>query len=154
MLFSVTLHASCLLCKTCLLRFMHAPSKSSQQHEKNASQNMRKGQNLQIAPSKPCLKKSPTSFKKSGSYSFQGSDEDSQLPSRSGLFLGSNPPPNGQDMLKKPLFGHNIRQLIKIIHNRLKNPFLNFRICLSPQRTGARPQTRSHANSYGQAPAL
>jgi hypothetical protein len=36
---------------------MHAPSKSSQQHEKNTSQNMRKGQNLQTAPSKPCLKK-------------------------------------------------------------------------------------------------
>jgi hypothetical protein len=92
---------------------MHAPSKSSQQHEKNASQNMRKGQNLQTAPSKPCIKKSPTSFKKPGSYSFQGSDEESQLPSRSGLFLGSNPPSNGQDMPKKPLSGHNIRQLIK-----------------------------------------
>jgi hypothetical protein len=92
---------------------MHAPSKSSQQHEKNASQNMRKGQNLRTAPSKPCLKKSPTSFKKPGSYSFQGSDEDSQLPSIFGLFLGPSPPPNGQDMLKKPLSGHNIRQLIK-----------------------------------------
>ena len=79
-------------------------------HENNAPQNMRKGQNLQIGPSKPCIKKSPTSFKKPGSYSFQGSDEESQLPSRSGLFLGSNPPPNGQDILKKPLFGHNIRQ--------------------------------------------
>jgi hypothetical protein len=89
---------------------MHAPSKSSQQHEKNASQNMRKGQNLQTAPSKPCIKSSPTSFKRPGSYSFQGSNEESQLPSRSGLFLGSNPPSNGLKSSKNPFFGHNIRQ--------------------------------------------
>jgi hypothetical protein len=49
---------------------MHAPSNSSQKHEKNASQNMRKGQNLQTAPSKHCIKKSPTSFKKHGLYRF------------------------------------------------------------------------------------
>jgi hypothetical protein len=80
-------------------------------HGKIASQIMRKCQNLQTAPSKPCIKKSPTSFKKPGYYSFQGSDEESQIPSRSGLFLGSNPPPNGQDMPKKPLSGHNIRPI-------------------------------------------
>jgi hypothetical protein len=102
---------------------MHAPSKSSQQHEKNASQNMRKGQNLQTTPSKPCIKKSPTSFKNPFSYSFQGSDEESQLPSRSGLFLGSNPPSNGLKILKKPLSGHNIRQLIKKLQNRVKTHF-------------------------------
>jgi hypothetical protein len=92
---------------------MHAPSNSSQKHGKIASQIMRKDQNLQTAPSKPDIKKSPTSFINPGSYSFQGSYEESQLPSRYDLFLGSNPPPNGQDMLKKTLFGHNIRQLIK-----------------------------------------
>jgi hypothetical protein len=49
---------------------MHASSNSSQEHGKNASQNMRKGQNLQTAPSKPCIKKSPQGFKKPVFYSF------------------------------------------------------------------------------------
>ena len=110
MLFVVTLHASCLVWNTSFLIFMHAPSKSSQQHEKNASQNMRKGQNLQTTPSKPCIKKSPTSFKKPDSYIFQGSYEESQLPSRSSLFLGSNPPSNGLKSSKNPFFRHNISQ--------------------------------------------
>jgi hypothetical protein len=74
-------------------------------HGKNAPQNMRKGQNLQTAPSKPCIKKSPQGFKRPGFYSFQGSDEESQLPSRYGLFLGSNPPSNGLKILKKPILG-------------------------------------------------
>jgi hypothetical protein len=39
--------------------------------ETNASQIMRKCQKLQVAPSNPCIKKSPSSFKKLGFYSFQ-----------------------------------------------------------------------------------
>ena len=140
MLFVVTLQASCLLCKTSLLRFMIAPSKSSQQHEKNASQNMRKGQNLQTAPSKPCIKKSPTRFKKPISYSFQGSDEESQLPSRSGLFWGSNPPSNGLKMLKKPISEHNISKNPK---NHIKNPLLLKKSQSSPKGLGAHSSTRS-----------
>jgi hypothetical protein len=71
---------------------------------------MRKGQNLQTTPSKPCIKKYPTSFKKHGSYSFQGSYEESQLPSRFGLFWGSNPPLDGRKSSKNPFLGLNISQ--------------------------------------------
>jgi hypothetical protein len=49
---------------------MHASSNSSQKHGKNASQIMRKGQKLQAAPSNPYIKSCPTSFKKTGLYSF------------------------------------------------------------------------------------
>jgi hypothetical protein len=87
-----------------LLIFKHAPSNSSQQHGKNASQNMRKGQNLQTAPSKPCIKKSPTSFKKPVSYSFQGSNEESQLPSRSWPLSGIKSPFKWPKILKKSIF--------------------------------------------------
>jgi hypothetical protein len=59
---------------------MHAPSKSSQKHGKNASQNMRKGQNLQTAPSKPCIKKSPTSFKKPGFIVFKAQMRNPNFP--------------------------------------------------------------------------
>jgi hypothetical protein len=63
-LFAVTKYASDLLCNTSLLRFTHASSNSSQQHEKNASQNMRKDQKLQAAPSIPCIKKSFSKLQK------------------------------------------------------------------------------------------
>jgi hypothetical protein len=49
---------------------MHASSNSSQKQGKNASQIMRKGQKLEVAPSNPCIKSCPTSFKKPGLYSF------------------------------------------------------------------------------------
>jgi hypothetical protein len=52
-----------------ILAHIHA-SKSSHQHEKNASQNMRKGQNLPIVPSKTCTKNSPQGFKRPGFYIF------------------------------------------------------------------------------------
>jgi hypothetical protein len=89
---------------------MHASSNSSQKHGKNASQIMRKGQKLQAAPSNPCIKSCPPSFKNPGFYSFHAHMRNPNFPQESGLFLGSNPPPNGQDILKKPLSGHNIRQ--------------------------------------------
>jgi hypothetical protein len=87
---------------------MHASSNSSQKHGKNASQNMRKGQKLQAAPSNPCIKSCPPSFKKPGFYSFHAQMRKPNFPQESGLFLGSNPPPNGQDILKKPLLSGKI----------------------------------------------
>jgi hypothetical protein len=76
---------------------------------KNCLSNHEKRAKITNCYSKTLHQKYPAIFKKPSSYSFQGSDEESQLPSRSGLFLGSNPPPNGQDILKQPLSGHNIR---------------------------------------------
>jgi hypothetical protein len=126
-------------CERPPLRFMHAPSNSSKKHGKIASQIMRKCQNLQTAPSKPYIKKYPTSFKNPGLYRFQGSYEESQLPSRSSLFLGSNPPSNGLKILKKPIYGHNISQNPQKLYK--KPTFLKITQC-SPLGLGARPQNR------------
>jgi len=109
-LFVVTLHASDLLCKTSFLRFIHASSNSSQQHGKNASQILRKGQKLQAAHSNPCIKSYPPSFKKPSFYSFHAHMRKPNFPQEFGLFLGSNPPPNDQDILKKPLSGPKNKQ--------------------------------------------
>jgi hypothetical protein len=95
---------------------------------------MRKDQNLQTAPSKAYIKKSPPRFKKHGFYSFQGSYEESQLPSRSGLFVGSNPPSNGLKILKKPIYGHNISQNPQKLYK--KPTFLKITQC-SPLGMGA-----------------
>jgi hypothetical protein len=100
---------------------------------------MRKDQNLQTAPSKSCIKKSPPSFKKPGFYSFQGSYEESQLPSRSGLFVGSNPPSNGLKILKKPIYGHNVSQNPQKLYK--KPTFLKSTQCI-PLGMGAFPQNR------------
>jgi len=138
-IFFVTLHVSDLLCKTSLLRFNHAPSNYSQKHGKNVSQNMRKVQNLQIAPSKPYIKKYPTSFKNPSLYRFWGSDEESQFLSTSGLFLGSNPPSNGQKSSKNPFSRLNISQnQLKIPKNHRKNPLCT-KYGLNPPKIDAPP---------------
>ena len=106
-----------------LLHYMLArpPCSDSCMHHQNPLNNMRKtplktwekAKIYKLLLQNPTSKISPTRFKKDVPYIFQGSYEESQLPSRSSLFLGSNPPSNGLKSSKNPFFGHCYRTVCR-----------------------------------------
>jgi hypothetical protein len=97
---------------------------------------MRKGQNLQTAPSKPCIKKSPTSFKKPGFYSFQAQMRNPNFPQDLASFWDQIP----LQMASKSSKNHFL--VIISVKNQfciVKNPLLLKIHRVAPLGYGARP---------------